>query len=102
MSKMDAVRQTLAQLGAGAKPLEIKEFLKSRYSIDMSPGMISNYKSTINAGGKSKLIGRGRGRPSSAMSAAGGFTLQDIQAVKQVADRIGADKVRELASVLAK
>jgi len=31
---------------------------------------------------------------------AGGITLQDIRAVKAVADRLGAEKVRKLAEVL--
>jgi hypothetical protein len=96
MSKMDAVRQTLAELGSDAKPLEIKEHLRSRYSISMEPGMISNYKSTIKSGGKSSLIRRPKG------AHLGDFSIEDIQAVKAVADRIGAEKVKQLAHVLAK
>jgi hypothetical protein len=32
----------------------------------------------------------------------GGISLEDIRAVKQLADRIGADKLQELAAVLAR
>jgi hypothetical protein len=101
ISKMEAVRQSLSELGADAKPLEIKDHLKSRFGITMEPNMISNYKSMIKSGGsKSSLIRRPRGRPASAGAAGGGFSIEDIQAVKEVADRIGADKVMKLAAVL--
>ena len=32
----------------------------------------------------------------------GGITLDDVRAVKEIVDRIGADRVRELADVLSK
>jgi len=35
-------------------------------------------------------------------AAGGAITMQDIEAVKALVDRMGADKVRELAAVLAK
>ena len=42
------------------------------------------------------------GRPKSVPTAAGEITLDDIRAVKALADKIGAEKVQELAMVLAK
>jgi hypothetical protein len=39
-------------------------------------------------------------RPAS--TAAGGFSLEEIQVVKEVADRLGAAKVRQPAEVLSK
>lgn len=41
------------------------------------------------------------GRPKKP-AVAGGITLDDISAVKGLCDRIGAEKVRQLAQVLAK
>jgi hypothetical protein len=38
-----------------------------------------------------------RGRPK---ASAGGVTMQDIEAVKALVDRMGAEKVQELARVL--
>jgi hypothetical protein len=35
-------------------------------------------------------------------TAADGFNLEEIKAVKEVADRIGADKGQQLAKVLSK
>lgn len=44
----------------------------------------------------------GRPRKIHAGSNAGSISLEDIQAVKALADRLGAEKVRQLATVLAK
>src|SRR5260370_11776630 len=48
ISKMDAVRRALFELGKEAKPLEIQKFIKSRFGVSMDPNMISTYKSTVN------------------------------------------------------
>ena len=48
ISKMEAVRRALAQLGDDAKPQQIHSFLKSNFRIDMEPNLISNYKSTLS------------------------------------------------------
>jgi len=94
---MEAMRRTLASLGNDAMPKPIHDHLKKEFGIEMSASMISNYKSTIKSeGSKSRLIGRPVTR-----EVAGGFSLEEIQAVKEVADKIGADKVRQLAQVLA-
>jgi len=42
------------------------------------------------------------GRPKSVTTAGGDITLDDIRAVKALADKIGAEKVKELAMVLAR
>jgi len=98
ISKMEGVRRTLATLGSDAKPKAIQAHLKKEFGIKMEPNVISNYKSTIRSGGnKSAVIGR-----PAATKSAEGFTLAEIQAVKEVADKIGADKVRQLAGVLSK
>src|SRR5438067_4685301 len=98
ISKMDAVRHALNELGPEAKPLQMKPWIQKRYGIDMEANMISSYKSSLNkeAAGQSGISRRGRG---AGRGAAGDLSLQDIQAVKQLSDRIGADKVRELAGL---
>ncbi len=104
ISKMEGVRRAMHQLGGDAKPLEIKIYLKREFGIDMEPNMISNYKSMIKSGGtKSALIRRGRPAGSTAgRGSNGGFSLEEIQEVQDVAERIGPDKVRQLAAVLYK
>lgn len=51
------------------------------------------------AGGKAK---KRAARARATASEDGGVSLDDIRAVKAVVDRLGADKVRELAAVLTK
>jgi hypothetical protein len=107
ISKMEAMRQIFKQYGYDIKPLEIQAHLKEKFGIAMSTTVISSYKTTIT----SKKRGR-RGKKKTAPSTdtpkaapvarAAGITVDDIRAVKELAHRIGADKLRELAEVLAK
>jgi hypothetical protein len=101
ITKIEAVRRALAELGPDAMPLKIKGYLKRNFRIDMEPQNISNYKSTLKAAEKSAPILQPEAKPATT-TAAGGFSLEDIEAVKEVADRIGAEKVRQLAEVLSK
>jgi hypothetical protein len=81
-------------------PLKIRDYVKEKFRIDMDPQNISNYKSALKGANKNA-----RGRPPKAQPAAaatGEFSLEELQAVKKVADRIGAEKVRQLAEVLSK
>jgi hypothetical protein len=103
VSKMDAVRGALKKLGRKAKPQDIQVFIRSEFNVDMEPLLISNYKSHLIR----KAAKRRRKMLKSAVAAApapvaGGYSLGDIQAVRQVIQQIGADKVQELAAVLAK
>lgn len=107
MTKAEAVRQTLAKLGNDVKPNDIVNHVKSAFGLEMSYDMASTYKSAAlkKAGGKRR--GRKPGRkPAVAATngrrAGGSISMADIQAVKDLADRLGADKVRQLAEVLAR
>jgi len=103
ISKMEGVRQTLAKLGNDAMPLEIQKHLKSEFGIDMDTSMISNYKSALKSAGKSAIIRRPAARRAAAtMSTSAGISIDDIRAVKAVIERVGADKVLQLAQVLGK
>jgi hypothetical protein len=101
MTKFEAVRRALAELGPDAMPLSIKDYLRKNFGIDMEPQNISNYKSTLKASER-RAPNRQREAKGAAETSTGGFSLEEIQAVKEVADRIGADKVRQLAQVLSK
>jgi hypothetical protein len=100
ITKMEAVRRALAELGPDAMPLRIKDYLKQHFRIDMDPQNISNYKSTLKTAEKNAPSRQPSAKPAATLS--GGFSLEEIQAVKKVADRIGAEKVRQLAEVLSK
>jgi len=111
ISKMEAVRQAIAKLGKDAKPPEILSFVKENFGVEMSYDMASTYKSTALKEKKGKKRGPKPG-PKPAVAAAavptanghanGSISLEDITAVKSLADRLGADKVWQLAKVLAK
>jgi len=106
LSKMDAVRQALNELGKDAQPLAIQEFV-NKLGIKMETGVISSYKTTIT---KASASGNGRrkkkkGRPAGAAAKArpaGGISVGDIQTIKSLSDKLGADMVSKLAGVLAK
>jgi len=100
MSKMDAVRRALDELGRHAMPRDIQKHIRAKFGVQMEPAMISNYKSSLK-GGKSALIRRSAGRPRAA-APTGSITVADIRAVKEVVNKIGADKVQQLAQVLGK
>lgn len=104
MSKMEGVRQALGKLGNDAKPLEIKDYLKKQFKISMEPTVISSYKTSIFAKQRTgrKSPGRPAGRPSASAKAAGQhISIEDIRAVKDLAERIGVERLRQLADVLA-
>jgi hypothetical protein len=92
-------------------PAVLLSFVKENFGVTMSYDMASNYKGTAikQMGGKKR--GRKPGpKPAVAAAAvatanghaAGSISLEDITAVKALADRLGAEKVWQLAKVLAK
>jgi hypothetical protein len=114
VNKMEAARQVIAKHGKDTMPVEIVKFAKAEHGVDLSPDVASNYKSAVlrelGRGGKRKVKrGRKPGRkPAAAPAAAAprtggdGISLEDIAAVKKLCDTLGAEKVQQLAQVLAK
>ena len=49
ISKMDAVRRALAELGSDAKSSPIQGFIKDRFGIDITPNHISACKGKIQS-----------------------------------------------------
>jgi hypothetical protein len=71
VSKMDAVREALRQLGWDAKPAQIQGFIKEKFGVEMTLDHISNYKSDIRRkSGKGKKRGRKPGPKPAAAGAA--------------------------------
>jgi hypothetical protein len=102
INKMEAVRRALNRLGNLAKPADIQEFIRSELGMEVETQLISNYKGLISkkAAGQSNLLPRLSGRTLAGIQV-GGFSIEEIQTVKEVVDKMGADKVRQLAQVLA-
>jgi hypothetical protein len=86
MKKTQMVQAALDALG-DPSPSEIQEYVKANHGTELSYAMASSYKSNINkkkGGGGGK---RGGGSPS------GPVDLADVMAVKELYDRLGADKL---------
>jgi hypothetical protein len=105
VNKMQMVRKALKKLGNDAKPLRIQAYLKKWHGLEISADMISNYKGSI------LRKARGESGPAQEPEAAapialkeqasgGGIRIEEVRAVKKLADRLGAGKVRELVDVL--
>src|SRR5262249_22101310 len=111
----------LAELGHEASRAAIQGFVKDRFGILMSPDHISNCKSELR--NKSKKAGKAKpaakksatpkaptkqpaAKPSavtpSARQTKGEISLGDIEAVKGLVHRVGAEQLRALVDLLAK
>jgi hypothetical protein len=105
-SKAEAVRRALAELGKRATPTAIQEFVYSRYGVEMTAKVISVYKSKL--GGKSS---RGKRRRTAGEAPAGGTALKtaafdgvrfkDLRTIKEIRDRLGPARMRELVELMA-
>jgi hypothetical protein len=106
VNKMDLVRKALKRLGSDAKPKRIQGYLLKRYRVEISADVISNYKGSIlkKAAAQSSVtrqpdvVGSTPANPERASN--GGISVDDVRAVKSLADKIGAGKVQELVDVL--
>jgi hypothetical protein len=108
VSKMDLVRQALATLGNDASGSEIAKHLKEQANVEMSANMASNYKSTIlKKQGQSPRRKKGkRGRPAgteaapATRSSSEDISLKDIRALRDMSQRLGRSRLRELVELL--
>jgi hypothetical protein len=108
MTKQDAVRQALSELGKDAMPTKIKGFVKERFGLEMTTDHISTAKSDIlrRAGGKGKSVAKKPPQVQLAAPAKGGsksgIPLEDILYVKDLVGRLGAEPLRTLIDAFAK
>ncbi len=100
VSQVDMVKKALEELGADAKPLAIQESIKANFGKDLPTTIISNYKSVLKrkGGGAAVSVAAGRGRPT---RGSGSIHLDDLEAVRGLVSKLGADQVRRLVDVLA-
>jgi len=107
ISKLDAMRQAVAKLGKDAPLADLLKTIKQTHGINLDRALAYNYKSLVSSKpATGKRRGRKPGRKPAAAavneSTPGGISLEDIAAVKALADKIGAEKVSQLAKVLAR
>ncbi len=96
ISAMEAVRRTVRKLGYDVKTQTAKEHILEESGQDLTNNKISAYKSNLR-----RDAGLTRTRGAQSNGAAGGAPIQveDIQVVKELVGRLGANRVRELIAV---
>jgi hypothetical protein len=108
-NKMEAVRQALKHLGKKSKPAEIHDFILREFHVDMKPNMISAYKSMIAK--KKGKRGRPPGRKAHVETEAvaetthrgptgAAVSFKDIRVLKELSDRLGPNRIRELLELM--
>ncbi len=111
LNKMKAVREVLQEKGNDTPPLEIQSLIKEKHGVELPTSLISSYKFKLIGSVRKK--GRKRGRKRAAAVAGetangrraptgGEVSIEDIAQVKKLVESMGAEKVRQLAKVLAK
>jgi len=115
--KVEMVKQALAELGKGAKPLQIRAFVKDRFGAELNTNLISYYKKTLagKRARKKKRAGPKAGGPPGQQPAAvppaqarapaaarSGISLDYVRLVKDLVARIGAEQLRTLIDLLAR
>jgi hypothetical protein len=116
ITKVEAVRRALEELGSDAKRSAIQGFLRERFGIEMSPDHISNCKGDLRrrGRGKKKPAGQKRGAQGAApapppgpparppRAAGGGISVEDVRLAKGLVERVGAERLRDLIDVLSR
>src|SRR5215471_299679 len=104
-NKAEAIRRALAKLGNKAMPTEIQEFIKSNFGVEMTTKVISVYKSKLvkkkgKPGRKPQVVGATTEAAPKAV-VHGGVTFKDLRTVKEIRDRLGPARMRELVELVA-
>ena len=104
-NKMEAIRRALAKFGNKAMPTEIQGFIKINFDVEMTTPLISVYKHKLvkkkgKPGRKPKEAGA-VGEVAPIPSAHGGVSFKDMRLVKEISDRLGPARMRELVALMA-
>jgi hypothetical protein len=106
ITKQEAVRRALAALGKMALASDIQKYVKETFNLDMTIDHIYTAKSSVLGKGKKKARKPAVKQPPApepiAGTPAGGIRLEDIEAVKGLLGRVGADNLKALAEMLAR
>jgi len=106
-NKTEAVRRALAKLGHRAMPTEIQVFIKANFDVDMTTKVISVYKSKlVKESGK-------KGKPGQKPVVAEvvlvtapqrviheSISFKDLRTVKEIRNRLGPARMRELIELM--
>ncbi len=96
-SKMQMVREAMALLGGDPKPRMIHEQVMSQYGTDIPTAMISSYKSMIQ-----KKTGEGRTTNRGPRGGTSAFSVDDLESVRTLIERVGSENLIQIIRFLAK
>lgn len=98
--KSEAVLETLQRLGTGAVPKAVRDDLQ-QHGIKVSLALINQVKKQHRANSRTSVKVERLGQWFAAQAAgAKTFSIEDISAVKKLADCIGTEKLQALADLL--
>jgi hypothetical protein len=93
VTQKEMVQAALNEKGWEAGPAELKPVIKEKFHVDLANNIISNYKSVLKRkGGKGGGGGGKRGRKP-------GAQFSDLEAVRGLVSRLGADQVKKLVDM---
>ena len=102
-NKAEAIRRALAKLGKKAMPAEIQDFIKTNFGVEMPTKVISVYKSKFKKKGrpgrKPKAL-QATAETASKPAAQDGVTFKDLRTVKDITNRLGPARMRELVELM--
>jgi SOS response regulatory protein OraA/RecX len=107
--KYEALREALRELGEGAKNKDLEAYIRSKHGAAAVPANLSVAKSNVL---KRLRAGKGKARraaapakakvaPQTASATTGTFSMDDLRQVKDLATRLGKDRLKEIADLLA-
>ena len=96
ISKRKMVEQAMGELPDG-KPGELRDFISKAHGVDISPQMISSYRSNLKRGtGTSAGPGRAALPPDATVG------IRDLQTIRDLITRVGPAQLQALVRMLAK
>ena len=110
ITKMEAVRQALGKLGKDASRPDIQKFVKDTYGLQMTLDHISNCKGELRkkkgpaktAVAQQSAAAKSEPKKPASGPKAHGISLEDIDTVKDLVERVGAGSLRKLIDVMSR
>lgn len=91
VTQKQMVQAALDDKGWKVKAVELQSAIKEKYGVELRTSLISNYKSIIKR--------EGRKKPGRKPGAKGGVQFSDLETVRALVERLGADQVAKLIEV---
>lgn len=92
------VEAAINELGWKAGPKELQPVIQEKFNTELTTQVISNYKSVLK-----KETGKGgkavKGKPGRKPGRKAGPQFEDLQAVRGLVDKLGAEQVKKLVDV---